>query len=287
METILRIICGADSGCLQYKYRIIAAGASHRASAAEVVGMSVASEDLVSLVSRGLSEIASIKPVDDGLIATTHCMYPSNGLVQVRLRGGNNTIIASDEGGALGEATSAGIPVHDRALAQLVKDQGLFIRENLIFSPKMPIEAAPLAILLVANASQEVARWLFDHTKIKRTRNFKDLLTEFLLKRFDNRVSHAAIAGHSLKLHKVSNVIELEQHKRLIIDPVANEPSSINARVVANLDVKAVNDPLIIQRLVYDDEDDWAAADLNLLQVVGAPVVPFSRLSEVIERIAA
>ncbi len=246
-----------------------------------------ASPDLAEIASRGLADIATIKRVDDGLIVTTHCMYPSNGLVQVRVRGGERTIVASDEGGAVGEATAAGVAAHDRALAHLVKDQGLLIQKGVVHTPRMPIEATPLAILLVANASQEVARWLFEHTKIRRSRDFKALLADFLLKKFDNRVAPASISGNSLKVHKFSNVIDLDHQRRLIVDPVANEPSSINARVVANLDVKAVNNPLIIQRLVYDDEDEWSASDLNLLQVVGAPVVPFSRIDEVISRIAA
>jgi hypothetical protein len=242
---------------------------------------------LPGIVTRGLAEIASVKEVADGLLVTTHCMYPSNGLVQVKVSGGIRTVVASDEGGAISEATAAGIPMHDRALNHLVKDQGLFIREGVVFSPKMPIEAAPLAILLVANASQEVARWLFEHTTIKRTRDFRAMLAEFLLKKFDNRVSHnETIVGHSNKPHRFANVINIGDRRRLIIDPVSNEASSINARVIANLDIKAVDDPLIIQRLVYDDEDDWSAADLNLLQV-GAPVVPFSRVAEVLERIAA
>jgi hypothetical protein len=93
------------------------------------------------------------------------------------------------------------------------------------------------------------------------------------------------IVGHSNKPHKFPNVLKLLGGKRLIVDPVANEASSINARVVANLDVKATEDPTLMQRIVYDDEDDWTPSDLNLLQV-GAPVVAFSNVSEVIERLA-
>jgi hypothetical protein len=74
--------------------------------------------------------------------------------------------------------------------------------------------------------------------------------------------------------------------RRLIVDPAVHDISSINARVVANLDVRAVNDPLLEQRIIYDDEEHWTPADLNLLQV-GATVVPFSRSSEVIRRLAA
>jgi hypothetical protein len=151
----------------------------------------------------------------------------------------------------------------------------------------MPLEAAPLAVLLVANASQEVARWLYEHTKIKRSRDFRTLLAEFLKSRFDDRVEHnAVIFGHSNKPHRFANVISFSNGRRLIVDPVTNEPSSINARVVANLDVKATENPAIEQRIVYDDDEHWAPADLNLLQV-GASVIPYSRSSDVIERLAA
>jgi hypothetical protein len=250
--------------------------------------MSSEIENLSGLIGRRFNEMASIKHVDDGLRVTTHCMYPSNGYVQVTVRAEASTIVASDEGGAMGEASSAGIPMRDFSgqLAHRVKDQGLSFKGGVIFTPKMPIEAAPLAILLVANASQEIANYLFEHVKIKRGRDFRVLLAEFLKRAFDDRVTAATIVGHSHKPHKFDNVISFPSGKRIIIDAAANEPSSVNARVVANLDVKATDNPLIDQRIIYDDEEDWTAADLNLLQV-GAPAVPFSRSSEVIERLAA
>jgi hypothetical protein len=241
---------------------------------------------LMKVIGRGLEEIVNITPIEDGVRVTTHCMYPSNGLVQVTIRGGIEKIMASDEGGAIGEALAAGIPMRDldKTLNHLIKDQGLRLKKGTIFTPPMPIEAAPLAILLVANASQEVARWLYEHMKIKRTRDFKVLLSEFLQNKFDAHVAHnAVIVGHSNKPHRFANVISLGE-ARIIIDPVTNEASSINARVVANLDVRATENPNIVQRIIYDDEEDWAPADLNLLQV-GAPVIAFSRASEAIERI--
>jgi hypothetical protein len=72
----------------------------------------------------------------------------------------------------------------------------------------------------------------------------------------------------------------------LIIDTVTKDASSINARVVANLDVRAANDEGITQRIVYDEDEGWAPSDLNLLQV-GATPVAFSRSLEVIERVAS
>src|SRR5882757_2818497 len=112
---------------------------------------------LAHFILRDLSEMTAIKRVDDALRVTTHCMYPSNGLVQVTVRGGVETIVASDEGGAVGEALSAGIPLKDynRTLAHLIRDQGLSISDGVIFTPRIQIEAVSAAIIQVANASQD------------------------------------------------------------------------------------------------------------------------------------
>jgi hypothetical protein len=192
-------------------------------------------------------------------------------------------------GGAFGEAIAAGIPVaefHNKSLAGMVRDRGLALKDGVIFTPLVPLEAATVAILHVANASQELARWFYEHSKIKRARDFRVLLSEFLRVSFDNRMRPEKIVGHSNKQHKFEHVLHLAEGRKLIIDSVAHEASSINARVVANLDVKSNGDPLLDQRIVYDDQEEWTPADLNLLQV-GAPAVAFSRSQEVIFRLAS
>ena len=151
----------------------------------------MSSEDSVAdFLAHRLSEMAAIKRVDDGLRITTHCMYPSNGLVQVTVRSGRSTIVASDEGGAMGEALAAGIPMRDFSsqLSHRVREQGLSFKNGMIFTPRMPLETAPLAIVLVANASQEIARWLYDHVKIKRTRDFKSSTKQFSEQEIAQRV---------------------------------------------------------------------------------------------------
>ena len=251
--------------------------------------MSFAPDHIYEPLVDGLAKIAAVTQIDGGWRVVTHCMYPSNGLVAVTVRGGIRTIVASDEGGAFGEALSAGIAVRDysRAVSNLISDQGLLMREGVIFTPGVPIEASAPTVLLVANASQGVARWMFEHTKVKKARDFREVLSDFLQKRFEKRLSHnAVIVGKSNKPHRFANVISLDQERRLVIDPVIRDTSSINARVVANLDVRSANDQGVIQRIVYDDDESWSASDLNLLQV-GAPVVAFSHSREVIERMAA
>ena len=238
-------------------------------------------------IDRLVRQVCNTKFVGDGVRVTTACMYPSNGFVRVMVRGGLETIVVSDEGEAVGEVLSAGVFLKnpDKIIAPLVRPQGLLVRDGAILTPRMPFDAAPLAISLVANASKEIAQWMYDHMKIKRERDFRKLLANFLKKTFEERVSPEKIIGASNKAHKFENVIHLPGNRRLIVDPVTNEASSINSRVVANLDVRAVNNRLIEQRIVYDDEESWSPADLNRLQV-GATVVPFSRAQEVIERVA-
>ena len=40
----------------------------------------------------------------------------------------------------------------------------------------------------------------------------------------------------------------------------------------------------LTQRIVYDDEEDWRASDLNLLQMA-TTIVPFSKVNRALERI--
>jgi hypothetical protein len=214
-------------------------------------------------------------------------MYPSNGLVRVTVRGGADTLVASDEGEALGEALAAGIEIAnpDRLLGPFVRGQGLLLSNGIIHTAKLPAEAAAVAVIHVANAAKDAASWLYEHNKLNRTRDFRDLLSKFLSDTFRDNVSEAKIVGASNKPHKFTNVISFPNGRRLIVDAVVKDASSINSRVIANLDIKSVNDPKIEQRIVYDDGDSWAASDLNLLQI-GATVVPFSRANDVIRRIA-
>jgi hypothetical protein len=100
-------------GLCRYKHRIAAAGPSDFASGPGIPRMSY-QPDLANLIGRSLDSIASITCTADGVRVTTHCMYPSNGLVQVTVRGAVETIVASDDGGAVGEALS-------RTLAHLIR----------------------------------------------------------------------------------------------------------------------------------------------------------------------
>ncbi len=225
-----------------------------------------------------MRDFVSVDQIDGGVRVTTHCMYPSNGLVRVAVRGGNDTVMAADDGEAVGEAIAAGLVLEnpDKLLRHLFYDQGVGISKGIIHTPRMPLRDAAVAVVQVANAAKEAAHWLYGNVRVKRDRDFRNLLAEYLKLTFVERLTHKRrIVGRSNKPHKFDNVVEFASGDILIVDPVKNDASSINARVVANLDVRSLENPRIHQRIIYDEEDDWSSSNLNLLQV-GATVIPFS-----------
>lgn len=234
-----------------------------------------------------LHSISAAKPLLDGFRVTTQCIYPSGGLVRVTVRLGQESVIVSDDGETLGEVSAAGIEINnpDRLVKNIIERRGLHIHNGIISSSPVKFEEAHISILQIANVSSEVAATLYDHGGVRRKLDFKILLSNFLAQSFKKQVAEDHIFGASHKAHKFANVISFANGHKFIVDAVSNDPSSINARVVANLDVKSANNPNIEQRIVFNDFDSWSAADLSLLQI-GATAVPYSRAHEVISRIA-
>lgn len=120
---------------------------------------------VAAMMARALRDISPVEQIEGGFRITTHCIYPSNGLVSVTVRGDENGIVASDDGEALGEALSAGIILSDpdKLLRGFVKQRGLILRSGVILTHTTPIEAAAVAVLHVANTAKETASWLYEH----------------------------------------------------------------------------------------------------------------------------
>jgi len=244
---------------------------------------------LLNIVEEAVSEIVTIGESDGGIYINTLCLYPSNSFVRVMVYGGQNSFTVSDMGGAVNELLAAGIDLakSDSSLNKFLNSHGLSLKNGTIRSPVCSRAELPSAVALVANAAKAMADWLFDSSKIKRNRDIKAIVKTLLKSTFDKSsiTEDGTIVGASNKPHKFDNIIVLPNNKRLIVDPVIRDGSSINARVVANLDVKLAKLEGLEQRIIFDDEDDWKPEDLNLLQV-GATVVPLSKSAEVIRRVA-
>jgi hypothetical protein len=229
---------------------------------------------------------------EDGsrVIVPTHCLYPSNDAVSVVVEGGTDTFSVHDDGGALEELDGAGgivsypiaiMRAATRRLGVEISDAGV------IFAPLATGKDLTATIVIVANASKYAAHRLIDSMRPRPRRNFRLELLRLLEAEF-GRVKlqrESAVAG-AHKAHKFDFIVQVGEHRQLLLDGVSPEATSINAAVVAHLDVKQAKIPNMLQRIVYDDEEKWKAEDLSLLSV-GAPVVAFSRAREVLKRVAA
>ena len=252
---------------------------------------------LHEIVTAAMKDVSEIYEIPDGVRVTTSCIFPSGALVSVLVRGGENFFTVSDDGAAFSEIESVGATIEnpERAIRHVVRAYGLecdggtkkIPGTGAIYRPHVDKKGLALAIVLVANASKDAADYLFSTTKIARERNFKLLLRSFLEARFSERVRSEVLVGHSNKPHKFENIIFLESGIRIIVDPVMHDLQSVNARVVANMDVKLENYPKLEQRIVYDDDEDWKAEDLSLLQVGSTTVIPFSKAANVLGRLTS
>lgn len=241
-------------------------------------------------VEAALGRWPAITEMDARILVPTHCLYPSNASVTVIVEGGAEEFIVHDDGGAVDEANAAGARFQEphKVAGYLVRPFGLAMDENgVIRSPRIPAKDLLGSIVLVANASKEVSHELVDRIKPRLRRNFRADLANLLEIKFPKLIArNVSILGASNKSHKFDLSIKLAEKRQIVIDAVMHDSSSINAAVVANLDVGRAKLEGIEQRIVYDDVEPWTSADLSLLKV-GAQAVPFSRLPEVLDRLAA
>ena len=225
------------------------------------------------------------------IIVPTHCLYPSNTAVNVLVEGGRNEFIVTDQGAAVDHVQAAGpmidIARADRLLWHLVRPQKLKIERGIIYSPVVHANSLLNSIVLVANTSKEAAHCLMTHFKIPTRRTFRAELARILEFKFGGQLEkESQVAGASTKKHRFDYAVRLSKGKKLLIDTVTNDASSVNAKVVSNLDVRQAGYKDIDQRIIYDETEEWSAANLRLLQV-GATLVPFGHARAVIERLAA
>lgn len=239
-------------------------------------------------ITTALQRIQGMTEIENGVRVNTHCMYPSNSFVRVTVLGSGESFTVSDDAGAFREAEQAGatLDFSDKKFSKTLHAQGLHMRNGVIFSDPVSNERLPLAIAMVANASKETADWIFEHWNVARGAKFKDILKRILQVQFPD-IQEQHISGVSNKAHVFENVIQLKDGNRLLIDAVVRDANSVNARVVANLDVLQAQHAQLKQAIVYDDaHEKWGAAELSLLAVSGVPVIPFSKSDFTFKRVS-
>lgn len=232
-------------------------------------------------ISDALRDFARTENVGPYLAIPTQCLYPSNKSVTVYVSGGEHSCVVSDNGGAVDEITGAGfeIPYVHGFLSQFCRPRGLMESKGQILSPPMPTEDVAAGIVAVANASSEAATWGMHNLKPRRKRNLMAELSALLGRLFvpEHILAREAITGASNRRYHIDYAVRMPLDHLLLIDTVLPEASSINAKVVAHLDIQRTQNSRYESLLTYDDEDEWKASDLGLLRTA-ARLVPISAL---------
>ena len=227
----------------------------------------------------------------DGRTAiATHCLYPSNQTVTVYVSGGKNEIMVSDGGGSVDVMTLHGcsIPDMDKFLNRFCRTKGLKVKNGEIYTPVLPVDAFHAAVVMVANASAAAADYGVKQkktTSYSEDRNIRNKIRQMLEDRWEKQVeTHRYLIGKSNRRYNFDHVVSLKSDTMLVVDFVTQNPAKINSKVVAHWDLGLSNDGQFLQNIVYDNEQEWESASLNLLQTV-ATLTPFSNFDSCLSRI--
>lgn len=239
-------------------------------------------------VQHALEELVQCRKVGDAVVIDTHCLYPAGGIVQVHFVGGAREVVAHDGGGAIRTLLAHGLDLPDKdvRIHKIAKSHGLSFKEGKIQSKALDVRYSSSLIVHVANASKEVCEDILRRYRFKKKINFQQALDTFVSTSFSKMdyKKNFPVRGMSERQYKFDYVINADS-KRILVDAVLPDPNSLNARIVANLDVARRGDETIIQRIVYDEDDNWDSSSIELLRTA-APTVPFKYASEELYRIA-
>lgn len=223
-----------------------------------------------------------------GIRVPTHCLYPSNSVVSVVVHGSAGGFHVDDDGAALDELAQSINTNQDviRSMTKVVRYYGLAVsQQGAIMSRVVQKCELETAVILVANASKAAEEHILNNVNAPR-RNLKSVIENILNLKFTNRWNaNARLTGASNKSHMFDYLVNLNGGRQLVLDIVTPESTSINAAVVAHLDVSnaGIN---VEQRIVYDDSVVWRASDIALMRV-GARPVPFSSFQNSLDKLAS
>ena len=237
-----------------------------------------------------LAEWQQFRRTERGAVVRTSCILPSGSLLSVSVQPTIEGWIVCDEGSVVADVLGHGFDVDSslKGFAMKLNKIGLHVEHGKIYSDRVSNGDLPYMVAYVATAALDAAKWLLTSASKSEKKSVETLLKQIINDRFnDYRMTEPlTLFGNSSKSYSFENVLILPSKKRLILDPVTRHDGSIKSRLVANLDVAQAGHADLIQRIVYDSDEDWEQQELALL-AVGAPTVRLSRVEEVVERMVA
>jgi len=238
-------------------------------------------------IKQALDTLRTSRKVADGVVQiNTDCVYPDYSTVTVVVHQNAHSFSVTDGGHAVEYLRSYNMHHNNwhRYLSRFTKTAGLTVAKGEIWAEEVSAEALGVAIIAVANTAKEAADVGHSQLSIRKEKSFKDVFRTFMEHRFSkSEILHEyKLPGESNLLHTFDIAVPLPGERLLIIDPVVPDASSVNSKVVAHLDIRNMGRSDIIQRVIYDDQDNWKAGNLSLLRL-GATPVPYTSAAKNLE----
>lgn len=198
---------------------------------------------------------ASCKRTDDGLLVSTHCLYPSFEAVDVFVVGHGSGFIVHDSSQAARIAWMYG--VEDRSFGRLAKHSakafGCVVKGVQIQCEAPSSDWLWAAIVSVANASSDAARTAVGKIRISKEENII-LKTKAVFDRALWKPStklEFQYPGSSGKIHTFDLAV-ISDGKTALFDAITPHPNSIAAKYLAFSDT--TTQPGIYKYAVYENE---------------------------------
>lgn len=245
-------------------------------------------------VQNGLAAWPQPRVEGERVIVTSRSLYPSMSAVLVYVDGGENAAVVSDGGGALDEVERAVQfdPGHVKSIAKMVRNWGLEVNSNgWIHTKQIAYKNISSAIAIVTSASVDTARALLKRARPKRQRDYRVELDGLLNSKFRGYVHrNVKLVGESNRQHVFDYMLTLPGGKKLIMDAVTHDANSVNSAIVSHLDIRnrQAGEPEqenYVQRIIYNDKEEWDSSDLSLL-ATGATPVAFTKIASTLDRLA-
>jgi hypothetical protein len=248
----------------------------------------------LEIIAHGISEWRRMATNSEGVLVSTDCLYYDRSNVAVTVVGLKNgeSVVVHDGRGAEDRLAASGRHVAsvDRILSRVARRYGLVAQNCKISSLPAPASDIGMLVPLVANASQEGALALLKES----TRGFKRDLPSEVIKLLERRYPDASIVsddhieGASRRSYRFDVSLTDLAERQLLVDVVSPDANSINAAVVANIDVARRTDRRFVQAIVYDPAraEMFGASNLSLLASV-ALTLSLDRFTDQVETMLA
>lgn len=198
----------------------------------ECLSLSVLAEE----VARALSYH---KTGNEGALVVTPLLYPGGSRVVVKLEESEKDYLVSDYGAGRREAElMGGYRLFTRIARDAAKRYSVRFDSDMMFDLDVPREALTMAVIAVANASQNAVEQTAERLSERRAADQREQLWEKLEKAFRTADVHrqAPVKGAS-SIWEFDAVVEWNGHQA-IFDLVLPHTNAVNAAVAKFLDVR-------------------------------------------------